>query len=150
MIDPILVESYDTTQEERNADYLWKVIPDHVVQLQYHHCEAFDFSDENLNWATFKEMAAYAKRRRVNLLFFLNPINEDFVKAKGFFDWGEVMPLFKQRVLEVTQANGLPLFDATTRIDPRYFSDLDHLNMNGHRQMAQALLPHVLHALRRE
>ncbi len=149
MMDPLAIEAYDTTADERNADYLWKVIPDHIIQLQYHQCEAFDFSDENLNWLTFKDMCAYARDHRVKLLFFLNPLNKDFIDSKKFFDWAEVMPLFKQRILEVTQSYGCAIVDATTRIDARYFSDMDHLNMNGHRQMAGVLMPAVLSALPR-
>ncbi len=148
LIDPILVESSDTNYDERNADYLWKVIPDHVIQLQYLQCEAFDFSDENLNFLTFRDMCAWARDHRLRMMFFLNPINKDFVEARRFFDWAEVVPLFRKRVAEVTQEYGHLLVDATTRIDPRYFSDLDHLNMNGHKQMAAVLMPYIGVALR--
>lgn len=150
ILDEIMVESYDTTHEERNADYLWKVIPSHVVQLNYHQCEAFDFSDENIGWLTFKDLCEYGQKNNLNILFFINPINHDFVDQKQFFDWGEVMPLFKQRILSVTRQYGYQVVDCTDRIDPRYFSDLDHLNMNGHKQMTQILMPHILTALRRK
>jgi len=148
-MDPLLVEAHDTTQEERNADYLWKVIPQHVVQLNYHHCEAFDFSDENINWKTFREYNAYAETRNVNLIMFLNPVNKPFVQNRNFFNWDEVIPLYKRRTLRVCQKHGTKLVDAVDQINPRFFSDLDHLNMNGHEQLAELLLPTILDALKK-
>jgi hypothetical protein len=146
-LDKVLVESARTTQVERNEDYLWKVIPEHVVQLNYQQCEAFDFSEENVNWKTFEELCGYAEKHNINLLFYLNPINRAFTEDRRFFQWDEVVPLFKQRVLGVTQQHHLHVVDAVEKIDYRYFSDLDHLNMNGHRQMAEYLLPHVVRQL---
>ncbi|MHA1568413.1 MAG: hypothetical protein ACTSXZ_03000 [Alphaproteobacteria bacterium] len=148
-INPILVESYRTNHEERNADYLWKVIPNHVVQLNYQHCEAFDFSEENINWQTFVDMCGYAQKRGIKLLFYLSPINRPFVDQRKFFEWDEVMPLFKRRTLRVARQHGHSLVDAVSQIDYRYFSDLDHLNMNGHEQMAEHLVDYVVRELPR-
>ncbi len=147
-LDKVLVESARTTQVERNEDYLWKVIPEHVVQLNYQQCEAFDFSEENVNWKTFEELCGYAEKHNINLMFYLNPINRPFTEQKEFFQWAETVPLFKQRVLGVTQKHHLHVADAVEKIEYRYFSDLDHLNMNGHREMADYLLPHIERQLR--
>ncbi len=147
--EAILTESALTTQTERNEDYLWKLIPEHVIKLNYRLCEAFDFSDENLNWKTFEELCGYAEKHGINLLFYLNPICRPFNDQWGFFQWNEVVPLLKQRILDVTQKHHLHVIDAVEKIDYRYFSDLDHMNMNGHRQMADYLLPHVVRQLNR-
>ncbi len=148
MMDSIMVEAHDTTFTERNADYLWKVIPKHIVQLQYMHCEAFDFSEENINWLTFRDYCEFGRRQGVKMLFFLNPVNQSFAKEKKFFDWDEVMPIFRQRTKTMVRSYGHRFVDMTERIDPRYFSDLDHINMNGHEQMSTLMLPHVMASLR--
>jgi hypothetical protein len=149
-MDPILVEAYDTNFEERNADYLWKVIPEHVVQLQYQHTEAFDFSDENINFMTLRDFCDYAQKRKIKVLFFLNPINKDFAADRGFFNWDEVVPTFRSRLTSMIRSYGHMVVDATQAIDSRYFSDLDHLNMNGHKQMTRFLMPYVYTMLRKE
>lgn len=148
-MDAVMVEAHRTTQRERNEDYLWKVIPDHVVQLNYSQCEAFDFSDENVNWKTFVEFSRYAQQHDINVLFYLSPINRSFVEQKKFFDWEERVPFYKQRALNVCSRYGHRLLDAIEKVDYRYFSDLDHLNMNGHEQLANYMLPHVARQLRR-
>jgi len=148
--DPLLVEAHRTTHEERNADNLWMIIPEHVVQLNYHHCEAFDFSDENINWATFGDYLAYAETRNVNVMFFLNPINKSFVNQKEFFDWDEVMALYKPRTIKKVLKHHKKVVDAVDKIDSRYFSDLDHLNMNGHEQLAKFMFPQIKRALKKK
>ena len=148
MMDPIMVEAADTTFVERNADYLWKVIPKHVIALQYMHCEAFDFSEENVNWLTFKNYCEFGQRHGIRMLFFLNPVNKAFVDDKEFFDWDEVMPIFRQRTKALVRSYGHRFVDMTERVDYRFYSDLDHLNMNGHEQTARLILPHVKAALR--
>lgn len=150
MMDPIMVEAHDTNHEERNADYLWKVIPKHVIALQYQQCEAFDLSDENLNWLTFRDYCEYGQKHGLKMLFFLNPINRGFVEDKEFFEWDEVVPIFRKRTTAMARSYGHHVIDMTERIDPRYFSDLDHINMNGHEQFARILLPHVMAGLRRK
>jgi hypothetical protein len=148
MLDQLMMEAHDTTHEERNADYLWKVIPKHVVQLQYMQCEAFDFSEENINFLTFRDYAEFGREHNIPMLFFLNPINKSFVDDKDFFDWDEVVPIFRERTKAIVLENGHRFVDMTDRIDPRFFSDLDHVNMNGHAQMARLMMPHVMAGLR--
>lgn len=146
-MNPLLIEAHTTDKHERNANYLWKVIPHHVIQLNYHHCEAFDLSAENINYQTFVDLSGYAQKNNVNMIYYLSPINRPFVEQREFFEWNEVVPLFKQRTLEVTRKHKIRLLDAVEKIDYRYFSDLDHLNMNGHRQMAEYMLPHLVRQL---
>ena len=148
-MDPILVEAYLTTPEERNADYLWKVIPKHVVLMNKQQCEAFDFSDENTNWLTFKDYCAYGEQKGIKMLFFINPLNMPFNEQYEFFPWKDVMDQFKRSAFRVIQSSGHMVVDATGQIDYKYFSDFDHLNMNGHRQMAKFLMPKVLEALQK-
>jgi len=127
LMDWEMIVAYNTTQEERNDPYLWRLIPKHVVVLQYMHCDSFDFTDENINWITFKNFCEYAQKKGVKVLFFLNPINYDFVneppkiderylrdgKMRPLFDWDLVIPEFRRRTIQVIKQYGHDYVDLT-------------------------------------
>lgn len=195
LMDWELIIAYKTTQEERNDPFLWRLIPKHVVVLQYMHCDSFDFTEEDINWITFKNYCEYAQKKGVKVLFFLNPINYDFVneppkieerylrdgKMRPLYDWDMVMPEFRRRTIAVIKQYGHEYIDLThdpypnrrtsglellsnwfdfpylkkRHVEPRpyelsaYFSDLDHLNMTGHKMIAEQLFPPIIRLLQR-
>ena len=134
--------------EERSIDYLWKLLPDSLIARNHEICANLDFSDSNINWRTFKDICELARKKKVNVLFYLTPINHAIVAQEKFFDWN-MLRGFKQAVAQQVRGNGHLLVDLTTTVDSAFFSDTDHINMNGHAQVAYRMSREVKKALDR-
>lgn len=134
--------------EDRSIDYLWKLLPGQLITRNHEICSNLDFSDSNINWRTFQDLCELGKREEANILFYLTPINKAFVEEKHFFEW-DVLRNYKHAVIEQIRGAGHLLFDATNRVDPAFFSDTDHMNTNGHAQLAKSMAKEVKRALKR-
>lgn len=133
--------------EDRSIDYLWKLLPDQLIARNHEICSNLDFSDSNINWRSFQDLCELGQREDANLMFYLTPINKDFVNEKHFFDWA-VLRNYKHAVIGEIQKSGHRLFDATNQVDSAFFSDTDHMNMNGHAQLAWPMAKEVKKALK--
>jgi hypothetical protein len=140
-------EARIATAEDHNVDYLWKLLPEKLVLKNYQICSTLDFSDSNINWRTFKDLCELGKKKKANMLFYLTPINRAFVEEKNFFDW-KMLNGYKQAIARQVLGNGHRLIDLTNTVDPAYFSDTDHINMNGHRQVSRRMTKEAKKALR--
>lgn len=134
--------------EDRSVDYLWKLLPDTLVMRNHEICSNLDFSDSNINWRTFKDLCELGRKKKANMIFYLTPINRALVAEKNFFDWN-MLRGFKQVVAQQVRGNGHLLVDATNVVDYAFFSDTDHINMNGHAQMGIRMTKEVKKALDR-
>jgi len=135
--------------EHRSTDYLWKLLPDSLIGRNHEICSNLDFSDSNINWRTFKELCVMARKKRVNVLFYLTPINRSIVKEHNFFDWN-VIRNYQRVIIRQVKTNGHLLAENTTNaVDDPFFSDTDHMNMNGHAQLAVRLYKNVKEGLER-
>ena len=57
----------------------------------------------------------------------------------GFFDWESMIPVYKENIYHVMRLYRHKLVDCSFSVNPAFFSDTDHINMNGHRQLAGRL-----------
>jgi hypothetical protein len=134
--------------EDRSTDYLWKLLPEQLVMHNHEICSNLDFSDSNVNWRSFKDICELGRKEKVNILFYLTPINKAIVTEQNFFDWN-ILRNYKQVVIQQVRQNGHLLADVTNAVDAPYFSDTDHLNMNGHAQVSRKMTKEIKKALDR-
>lgn len=135
--------------EQRSTDYLWKLLPDTLIGRNHEICSNLDFSDSNINWRTFKDLCALARKKKVNVLFYLTPINRSIIKEHNFFDLN-ILRNYQRVIIEQIRDNGHLLAEnTTTAVNDAYFSDTDHMNMNGHAQLAIQMLSDVKEGLDR-
>ena len=148
-ISPEAQEVMLNSAEHHSTDYLWKLLPERLISRNHKIAATLDFTDSNINWQTFKDMCKLGKKKHAKMLFYLTPINREFVEAEKFFDWN-LLTHYKQAVARVVQANGHMLVDVTSEVDSAFFSDTDHINSNGHAQLARRMTYEVQKALERK
>ncbi|MCC6157687.1 MAG: SGNH/GDSL hydrolase family protein [Deltaproteobacteria bacterium] len=127
------------TPEEHNQEYLWKLLPQVLVAKHFEICGNFDFTDNNPSWVSFNDGAKLAALHDQSVMYYMTPINRPFVEEMNFFNWERVVPVMKERVYQVTRQYDHQILDYTQAVDPAYFSDTDHINMAGHKQVASRL-----------
>ncbi|MBZ0270630.1 SGNH/GDSL hydrolase family protein [bacterium] len=125
------------TPEEHNQEYLWKLLPEPLAIQNYEILGNFDFTDNNPQWQNFEDGAALAREHGYRLLYYLTPMNKPLIEERSFFDWGKVVPAYKENVYHVTRRNKHKLVDYSLAVHPANFSDTDHINMAGHEQVAR-------------
>lgn len=136
------------TPDDHNVDYLWKLLPEKLVLRNYELSSTLDFSDSNINWRTFKDLCELGRKNNANVMFYLTPINRAIVEEKKFFNWS-ILNEYKHVVAQQVRGNNHMLIDMTNEVDSAYFSDTDHMNMNGHAQVARRFTDEVEKALKR-
>jgi hypothetical protein len=127
------------TPEEHNQEYLWKLLPQSLVNKHYEILGNFDFSDNNANWVSFVDTAKLGDEHDQKMLWYLTPMNKPFIDEMHFFDWDRVVPVYKERVYQVLRANRHKLVDYSMSVHSANFSDTDHINMAGHKQVAKRM-----------
>ncbi|MCZ7582720.1 MAG: hypothetical protein M5R36_04945 [Deltaproteobacteria bacterium] len=127
------------TPEEHNQDYLWKILPEPLLKQNYEICGNFNFTESNPQWQNFEDEAKLASDKGQQVMFYLTPMNKSLIIERGLFNWDTVVPAYKENVYHVTRRYGHRLKDYTLAVNDAYFSDTDHINMNGHEQLAQRI-----------
>ncbi len=125
--------------EDRNADYIWKEIPSSMALVNRLAYKKIDISDNNSVWAIIDKMCKEADKAGVLLLFFHSPVNFEAVK---YFDQYQIDDYrkFKLACARHIGNNGQMIIDMSDKVESKFFTDFEHLNMNGHRKLAKEML----------
>ncbi len=139
-LQPLVKEPHDP--KKWNTDNHWK-----KKSKLYHESNRSTYEDinldfDNIHFQTLDMICAMGREKKAKLLFYLIPLNRSANEQFHYFDW-EKHALFKQMTQEITEKYGYESMDLTDAVDNRHFTDGDHLNMRGHEEFAQALLPGV-------
>jgi len=125
------------TPEEHNMEYLWKLLPEPLVRQNFEICGNFNFTETNPAWLDFTDENRIAHEAGKRLLWYLTPMNKPLVQETGFFNWEAVTFVYKENIYHVTRRYRHKLVDYSMAVEPAFFSDTDHVNMKGHRQLAR-------------
>jgi len=89
-----------------------------------------------------------ASKHGVKALFYITPINLDFMARKGAFDQ-RAFEASKELIIEATRAAGAYCLDLSGLLGDEYFTDVTaHYNLEGRQKMCDALAPVVTDILR--
>ncbi len=143
-LGPLIKTAYNPDQ--RNADNLWKDKSAIYHDSNRNTYSKIELSRDIIHFQTLELLCAMAADRKANLLFYLIPLNRKANAKFHYFDWKEHARL-KEMIQEMAGEYGHGFVDLTDAADNRYFTDGDHLNMNGHDELARALTPSIAQAL---
>lgn len=143
-----LLAAADLSYEARNQDNLWQGLPKHLMNTNQRLFKNTEINENRPHWVILDKMCQYAKEQNVVLLFFFAPINRAAIEKLPSFDW-EKFKRYKIRAATHILKNGQMIEDLSNKIDTRYFTDFDHLNTNGHDQMADVIEPYLREAIAR-
>jgi hypothetical protein len=152
---PVIRHGHDVYGEEdlyqrKNQDYYWKQQPKEVIQAVIRH-----FKDKMTklivtpNESRMRMMArscAEGKKAGIPVVFYLAPINREMLDEYYAMDWN-VYERFRLVTKRSIESQGCELIDLSDSVDTRYFVDSQHLNMNGHRKLAEALIDPITERL---
>ncbi|MHA1568926.1 MAG: hypothetical protein ACTSXZ_05610 [Alphaproteobacteria bacterium] len=132
--------------EERNRDNLW------YEQPASYHLETIEtfkevvLDPENKHFQMLELLNELSTDFHVKVMFYLTPVCRAAVDKFGYFDW-EQYAEFARMTREMTEENNNIFIDATDAAESRHFTDCDHLNISGHRQLAEALVGPIAETL---
>lgn len=134
------------TYEDRNTDSLWKQTPQIIAMKNRAAYKEIDLSPKNRRWEIIDLMCKEATKNNAVILFYLTPINRPSINKFKLFNWNH-LERFKADVTKLIESKGHLVADLTEAVDPKYFTDFDHLNMNGHKQLSQKIEPDLIRAM---
>ncbi len=152
---PVIRHAHDVYGEndlyqKKNQDYYWKQQPKAVIQNVIRH-----FKDKMTklivtpNESRMRMMArscAEGKKAGIPVLFYLAPINREMLDDYYAMDW-DVYERFRLVTRRSIESQGCELIDLSDTVDTKYFVDSQHLNMNGHEKLAEALIEPITERL---
>jgi lysophospholipase L1-like esterase len=134
------------TPEKRNRDNLWQLQPDAYRRENVRAYNAVDLSPDDMHFQVLRLIGELSAEQGIKIVFFLNPLNRAMNERYRFWSWDQHAQ-FARLTYDIARADGNAWADLTDAVDNRYFTDGDHLNMNGHAQLAAALVRPLLTAL---
>ena len=134
------------TPEKRNQDNLWRLQPEsyHVHNRKAYAAVKLDRDDDHFR--LLEMISALSEAQSVKLVFFVNPLNRAMNRQQRYWTT-EQFTQFCSLTREIVEAHGNRWVNLVDAVDNRFFTDEDHLNMNGHAQLAAALAGPVADAL---
>lgn len=130
----------------RNQDNIWKEIPPSLAKLNRLAYKNIDLSESNKIWAIIDKMCEEADKAGVILLFFYSPVNFEAVKYFNQYDFEDYRK-FKVICAKKIGGNGHMVLDMSNKVESKYFTDFEHFNMNGHRQLAVEMIKQMGRAI---
>jgi len=134
------------TPEKRNRDNLWQLQPAEYHQDNGKAYEKISLDPQDVHFKIFELINELSRASKVKILIFLTPLNRGAVNQFKYFDWNKHAK-FVEMTSQTVLANDNYFLDLTDAVENRCFTDGDHLNMNGHRQLAEALVPTIARIL---
>jgi hypothetical protein len=134
--------------DDRNVDNVWKNTHPVYAQLNRASYKTSDISEKNPLWPLIDRMCKEANEAGVVLLFFFSPLNKPAIEQFHQFPW-HIHKSFVRAATRHIKRNGQSVVNLTHAVPSKYFTDFDHLNMNGHQAMAKAIAPHIKRAIRK-
>ena len=130
--------------EVRNKDNVWHGIPPVWSIANKSSYEGIDLTNTNPLWQLIDRIAIEAGQNNVVILFFFSPLNKLAIEKHNQFSWqsqGQYVQIMTNRIKSAGFDHVVA--DMTNAVQSEYFSDFDHLNINGHRQLAEKLVPYL-------
>lgn len=134
---------------ERNVDHYWKKLKPGFIKVAK---KMFTEKTANLD-LTVKDpkirmiarACIEARNKGVPVLYYFAPINREILDRTKAMNW-EVYDKYEQTLRAVLEhkLTGCEVVDLSEAIESRHFTDSQHLNMKGHRRLAEELAPHIL------
>ena len=141
-----IVESGAMTYESRNQDNLWDQLPAPLMITNFQLFKNVDISEGRVQWSILDRLCMEANANNIVLLFYFAPINKSAIAKLKFFEW-QKFKQWKLRAATHILQSGHMIEDMSDKVDNRYFTDFDHLNTNGHAQMAEVFAPYLENAI---
>ena len=138
----------DMDYEDRNADHLWRNTDIRFVQANRKLYNKVNLVWTNPAWSLLDQMCKEAGEQSAVLLFFFAPVNKIALDKFRMIDWA-IFDQFTAHTRKRIEGSGYPhrVIDLTHSVQAAYFTDFEHMNMNGHKQLARALVPHIRTAI---
>ncbi len=134
--------------EYRNQDDIWLGIPKVWSMANKSSYTEVNLTKTNPLWRLIDRITIEAGQQKVVILFFFSPLNKLAIEKHDQFPW----PL-QQRYVDIVsnriKSSGFDhiIADMTNAVEPKYFTDFDHMNINGHRQLAHEMIPYLEKAI---
>lgn len=144
---------YANLPREKNINYYWKGMTAHFINAA---TTMFKNKMSRLNLTPSDpkmRMVARAcwegKMKNTPVLFYFAPLNREALVEHDSMDW-EIYDKYRIMVTAILKEQGCDLLDLTDSVESKYFTDSQHMNMNGHSALAKALLPPLVELVNKE
>jgi lysophospholipase L1-like esterase len=124
---------------ERNRDDLWRAQPEKFHETARRSYQNIPIAPDDTHFRAYQLLCALNRDGRARVVVMLTPLNKAAAAEYGYWDQAAVAQ-FVQTTREIAAPFGPLFLDFTEAVEPRHFSDSDHLNMNGHAALAAALV----------
>lgn len=128
---------------DRNRDDLWKGMPDQFATFCRLTYSRINLSPDNPKWEVLEQMSKEAKERNATLIFLISPVNLEGAEQFKQFEKKDIAD-FRKILQRKINNNGNLVIDMSDKIDYRHFTDFEHMNLNGHKQLANKLSKFIL------
>jgi len=129
--------------ETHDQEYLWKVLPENLINRDISICNALDTTQTSVNWVILKMIAELGKQHKQKMIFYFSPVNRAFIDQYQLFDMKKLDDI-KMEAAHIALEYGHYFLDYTNVVKPAFFSDTDHINRSGHRQVAERMSGDIL------
>ena len=129
---------------EKNTDYFWKYKQDQtMIKVATDHFKKkmskLRVTVDERRMRLIARACVEGKKKNTPVLFYLAPINKELLDDRKAMNW-ETYDRFRAVVKESLKRQGCDLYDLTDQVPSKYFTDSQHMNMNGHQKMANVLV----------
>lgn len=109
-----------------------------------------DISDTDENCLILKEIVDFCMSKNLNVLFYISPINCEYLQSIGHFDGGK-FEASKKVLMRITKGKGIYCVDLSELLSDDDFWDMRmHYFSPGRKKVAESLAPKVLEILSRQ
>jgi len=119
--------------------YRWRKLSEVKVGYLYKAYAELPPREENTNFFFLEQILALARENDFAVLPYITPFNRPMNDERKILSVREYAR-FLQETLTVVRRNRYRLLNLTDAVESRWFGDLDHLLVEGHEQLAHALL----------
>jgi hypothetical protein len=133
---------YEDLPTKRNVDYYWKQMDENFIAAASKGFQAklskLRPNPTDPKMRMIARTCAEARKKKTPILFYLAPINRQILDEHVNMPWDKY-DKYRQTIRAVLNVAGCDLTDLTDTIPSQYFTDSQHLNINGHYLFAKAL-----------
>ncbi len=138
---------------QKNEDYYWRKMTAefiHAARKQFKEkMGRLDLSQKDPKMRLIARVCWESKIKNVPVLFYFAPLNREALVTHQSMDW-EVYNRYIDTVTGILNERGCQVTNLTDAVESRHFTDSQHLNMNGHRELAGALYEPIAKIINRE
>lgn len=116
-------------------------------QKFYQDAYPWDITENDENCQFIRAIVELASRRGVKILFYISPLNEEYLESVGYLD-RKAFEASKQNIIEATKGRGIHCMDLSGFLKDEDFRDsLEHYFIDARKRLAETLAPKVLEIL---